>query len=259
MLSCSNSNTALLSQILSFILTFLSFLPRIWASAWIDYSPDGYATMTHYTLPEDFIAACGCTPSSTDHPTAAMNQMAYGSSTSYGPACGLCFNLTLLDAFTANPRFYPNVTKSVVVKVTDLCPLSSSGWCNATTHGPNAGGNYLNFDLAWPSSSIPDDFFPSDEAFYGFTDFGVWNISYQSVPCTNWEGWSQAAALGSATSLGYSACCPDNPTGNPNDTCPSYSDDNGIPPDTQTSGCTFPSSVPLLVVLLAVSLISYLF
>lgn len=126
---------------LSFIIIFLSFkLPCIWASEsqWIDYSSDGYATMTHYTLPENFIAACGCTSASTDYPTAAMNQMAYGSSTSYGPACGRCFNLTLLDAFTANPRFYPNVTKSVVVKVTDLCPLSQSGWCNATTHGPNA-------------------------------------------------------------------------------------------------------------------------
>jgi hypothetical protein len=135
---CSNSSTM---PSLSFIIIFLSFkLPRIWASEsqWIDYSSDGYATMTHYTLPENFIAACGCTPSSTDYPTAAMNQMAYGSSTSYGPACGRCFNLTLLDAFTANPRFYPNVTKSVVVKVTDLCPLSQSGWCNATTHGPNA-------------------------------------------------------------------------------------------------------------------------
>jgi len=43
-------------------------------------------------------------------------------------------------------------------------------------------------------------------------DFGVWNISYQSVACTNWEGWNHAAALGSVTSLGSSACCPDNPT-----------------------------------------------
>jgi len=257
MLSCSNSRTTSLSQFLSFILAFLSFTPHTWASDWIEYSPDGYATMTHYTLPPNFVAACGCTPSSTDYPTAAMNQMAYGSSTSYGPSCGRCFNLTLLDAFTANPRFYPNVTKSVIVKVTDLCPLSKAGWCNATTHGVNAGGSYLNFDLAWPSSSIPDDFFPSDAAFYGFTDFGVWNISYQSISCTNWEGYKNAAALGSAANLGSSACCPNEPTGNANDTCPSYSDDNGIPPDTQTSGCIFTSSFSLLVVVLAVSLILY--
>lgn len=142
MLPWSNSRATPSSQLLSFVFTFLSFLPYIsWASSsteWINYSPDGYATMTHYSLPENFIAACGCTSTSTNYPTAAMNQMAYGSSTSYGPACGQCFNITLLNSFLSNPPFYPNVTKSVVVKVTDLCPLSLSGWCNATTHGPNA-------------------------------------------------------------------------------------------------------------------------
>lgn len=30
------------------------------------------------------------------------------------------------------------------------------------------GGQYLNFDLAYPSSAIPDDFFPSNETFYGY-------------------------------------------------------------------------------------------
>jgi len=138
MLSCNNLSATPLPQLLSFVFTFLSFLPRIWASAWIDYSTDGYATMTHYSLPQNFIAACGCTTTSTDYPTAAMNQMAYGSSANYGPACGRCFNLTLLNSFLSNPPFYPNVTKSVVIKVSDLCPLSQSGWCNATTHGPNA-------------------------------------------------------------------------------------------------------------------------
>lgn len=260
MLPWSNSSATPLSQLLSFIFTFLSFLPRMsWASEWIDYSPDGYATMTHYSLPANFVAACGCTSTSTNYPTAAMNQMAYGSSTSYGPACGQCFNLTLLNSFLSNPPFYPNVTKSVVIKVTDLCPLSHSGWCNATASGPNAGGHYLNYDLAWPSSSIPNDFFPSDEPLYGYTDFGVWNISYQSVPCSNWGGWNYAAALGSVADLGYSACCPGNPTGSTNNTCPSYSDDNGIPPDTQTSGFAISSSVSLLSILtLAVSLLSHM-
>jgi len=226
------------SRMLSLYL-ILSFLPVTWATEWIQYPPDGYATMTHYYIPQGFVAACGCTGDSTDYPTAALNQMAYGSSMSYiGPACGWCFNLTLLDAFTANPRYYPNVTNSVVVKVTDLCPLSGSGWCNATTSGPNAGGNYLNFDLAWPSSSIPNDFFPSDPALYGYSDFGVWNISYQTVSCENWEGWNHGSALGSVADLGYSACCPDNPTGSSNNTCPSYSDQAGLPPDTRAGSAT---------------------
>ncbi|KAG9316281.1 RlpA-like double-psi beta-barrel-protein domain-containing protein-containing protein [Chiua virens] len=217
------------SRILSFFV-FLSFLPAIQASAWIQYPPSGHATMTHYTLPLGFIAACGCTPNSTYYPTAALSQMAYGSSTSYGPACGQCFNLTLLDAFTANPPFYPNSTNSVVVKISDLCPLSSKGWCNATTSGPNAGGAYLNFDLAWPSTSIPNSFFPSDAALYGMPllDFGVWNISYQSVSCQEWEGYQNQSALGSVADLGYTSCCPNDPTESSDGVCPSYSDNAGL-------------------------------
>ena len=61
-----------------------------------------------------------------------MSQMAYGSSTSYGPACGKCFKLTLLNTFLSNPPFYPSDSKSIIIKVTDLCPLSSDGWCDAT-------------------------------------------------------------------------------------------------------------------------------
>jgi hypothetical protein len=30
-----------------------------------------------------------------------------------------------------------------------------------------SGGHDLNFDLVWPSSAIPDDFFPSNETLYG--------------------------------------------------------------------------------------------
>ena len=33
--------------------------------------------------------------------------------------------------------------------------------------GGTSGGAYLNFDLAWPSTSIPSNFFPSDVALYG--------------------------------------------------------------------------------------------
>jgi len=223
---------------LSSCFAFIILLSVCSASSWIEYSPNGFATMTHYTLPQDYIASCGCTADSTHYPTAALNQMAYGSSTAFGPSCGRCFNLSLLNTFLSDPPFYPPTPKSVVIKVTDLCPLSSTGWCNATTAGPNAAGNFLNFDLAWPSSSIPDDFFPSNVSFYGYTDFGVWNVSYQSVECeTEWEGGHNAAALGSVPSLGGSSvCCPADPTGNANDTCPSYSDANGIPPDTTSTG-----------------------
>ncbi|KAH9978926.1 RlpA-like double-psi beta-barrel-protein domain-containing protein-containing protein [Lactifluus volemus] len=178
--------------------------------------------MTHYTLPENYIASCGCTAESTHYPTAALNAMAFGSRTGYGPACGRCFELTLLNSFLSNPPFYPTTKKSVVIKITDLCPLSTTGWCNATTSGPNAGGSYLNFDLAFPSHQYPD--------------FGVWNISYQSVSCaSHWSGSKDAAALGSDPSLGNDACCAADPTGSANDTCTSYSDKNGTPPNTANS------------------------
>ncbi|KAI0312751.1 RlpA-like double-psi beta-barrel-protein domain-containing protein-containing protein [Amylostereum chailletii] len=205
-------------------------------SSWIDYPDDGIATMTHYDLPRDFVASCGCTPDSTHYPTAALNQMAFGSSTAYGPACGRCFNLSLLNTFLSDPPFYPPTPKSIIVKVTDLCPLSTTGWCNGTSKGPNAAGNYLNFDLAFPSDAIPSNFFPSNASLYGYTDFGVWNVSYQSVSCApEWAGSKSASALGSVVALGDGACCPAEPTGNANDTCPSFSDQNGIPPDTATS------------------------
>lgn len=51
---------------------------------WIKYPDSGTASMTHYTLPLDFVAACGCTGESTHYPTAALSQMAYGSSDDYG-------------------------------------------------------------------------------------------------------------------------------------------------------------------------------
>jgi hypothetical protein len=64
------------------VLTLLFYLSL--ARAWLNYSSDGAATLTHYTLPTNYIASCGCTPASTHYPTAALSQMAYGSNTSYG-------------------------------------------------------------------------------------------------------------------------------------------------------------------------------
>ncbi|KAF9263302.1 hypothetical protein L218DRAFT_959320 [Marasmius fiardii PR-910] len=210
--------------------------------AWINYPANGFASLTHYELPQDWVPACGCTRKSNHYPTAALSQMAYGSSQAYGSSCGRCFRLTLLNSVTAVPTFYPPVQKSVVIKVTDLCPLSTAGWCNGTENEDNKAGHNMNFDLSYPSPSIPSGFFPSNVSFYGYEDFGVWNISYESVPCSDWAGSRDAGALGSTPELGpESACCPANPTmlicaqGSPNDTCPSYSDKNGIPPDTRTS------------------------
>jgi len=148
--------------------------------------------------------------------------MAYGSDTGYGPACGRCFKLTLLNTFLSDPPFHPRFKKSIVVKVTDMCPYMKDGWCGGTGSNPNPAGNYLNFDLASPSSPIPADFFPSDVSLYGYSDFGVWNGSYESVSCTQWAGFNDPAALGAVGSLADGFCCPADPTGSSGGTCPSF-------------------------------------
>lgn len=130
--------TSFVSAVKAAVAVTLFLAHFVYATQWIQYPANGLATMTHYTLPNNDVASCGCTGQSTHFPTAALSQMAFGSSTSYGPACGRCFNLTLLNTFLSHPPFYPTVKKSVVVKVTDLCPLSKNGWCNATVSGPNA-------------------------------------------------------------------------------------------------------------------------
>ncbi len=122
----------------STLILFLFSPLFVCASQWIQYPESGVATMTHYTLPQDDVVSCGCTGESTHYPTSALNQMAFGSNTSYGPSCGRCFKLTLLNTFLSTPPFYPSVTKSLVVKVTDLCPFTKGGWCNGTVSGSNA-------------------------------------------------------------------------------------------------------------------------
>lgn len=210
---------------------FFSLIPLV-NGLW-SYPDNGWATMTHYDLPKDYIASCGCTGKSTHYPTAALSHLAYGSTAAYGPSCGRCFNLTLLNTIYSDPLWYPDPTKSIVVKVTDLCP--GPGLCGATEGNPNSVGAYLNFDLAYPSTAIHDGWYPANVSYYGYDDFGVWNISYQSISCSHWDGWKDKGALGSVPNQYPGVCCPSEP--NATFTCPSYSEQYGDwPPDTTTSG-----------------------
>lgn len=56
---------------------------------------------------------------------------------SQGSGCGKCFKLTLINPVVATPPFYPDVVKSVIIKIIDLCPLSNAGWCDAMNGKPN--------------------------------------------------------------------------------------------------------------------------
>jgi hypothetical protein len=102
-----------------------------------NHSTPGYQYSRYFCTTQGYIAACGCTGESTHYPTAALSQMAFGSSRNYGPGCGRCFKLTLLNSYTATPPFFPDTHPSVVIKVTDLCPLSQDGWCSATENKTN--------------------------------------------------------------------------------------------------------------------------
>ena len=106
---------------------------------------------------QDYIAACGCTGKSTHYPTAALSQMAFGSSQNYGPGCGRCFQLTLLNSYTASPPFFPNTHPNIVVKITDLCPLSKNGWCSGTEKKTNP---YVLLHSVVTSSFLPSGLTP---------------------------------------------------------------------------------------------------
>lgn len=199
----------------------------------------GNATLTHYDLPNGYIASCGCVGYSTRYPTAALNSMAYGSTTSYGPSCGVCYRLRLLSTiFTPPPPEGNGVlfawndasAPSLVVKITDDCPLGGQ-WCSQTPSSPlNEQGASVHFDLAWPSRAISESFFPTDQG----RDYGAWSTSYDLVDCREWNGYHDKEAWGSDWAQQSSACCPlrpSYPTDPPNadavpsnpTTCPSYS------------------------------------
>ena len=81
-------------------------------------------------------SACGYSTSSGY--TAAINQFSYGAPAGVGPgdACGRCFALTA----TADP-YAPNYTgpfgKTIIVKVTDLCPIAGNEvWCGQQNGNP---------------------------------------------------------------------------------------------------------------------------
>lgn len=233
--------------------TLLLLLLCLTKASAIDFAPSGYASLTHYDLPSDYVASCGCVGASTSYPTVALNRYAYGSNTSFGPSCGLCFHLSLVSTpLTPPPPTNPSQpwgdgiyytpsqvsslsTPNLVVKVTDLCPGLGGPWCNATSIGGVVEGNKLgfdvHFDLAFPSKGIKSNFFP------GSHDYGVWNVSYQAVSCERWAGWGNKAALGSDWAQESAACCPENPAPSGGDeNCPAYYDTLGVggavPPNT---------------------------
>lgn len=79
--------------------------------------------------------ACGYTASGF---TAAMNQLSFGSYPGVGPgdACGRCFALTA-NQDPYSPTFTGPFGPTIVVKVTDMCPVDGNEvWCGQTVTSP---------------------------------------------------------------------------------------------------------------------------
>ncbi len=71
--------------------------------------------------------------------TAAINQLAFGSApgSGAGDACGRCFALTG-NADPYSPNYSGPFGKTIVVKVTDLCPIAGNQeWCGQTQSNRN--------------------------------------------------------------------------------------------------------------------------
>jgi hypothetical protein len=79
-----------------------------------------------------FFAACGITTSGY---TAAVNTFAFGANSASGDACGRCFNITSNeDPYSPS---YSGPFKSIVVRVSNLCPINSNEeWCGQTASKP---------------------------------------------------------------------------------------------------------------------------
>ena len=70
--------------------------------------------------------------------TAAVSQLTFGSAPGLGPgdACGRCFALTgNRDPYS--PAYSGPFGQSIIVKVTDLCPIQGNQeWCGQTQGNP---------------------------------------------------------------------------------------------------------------------------
>ncbi|KAH9072354.1 endoglucanase V-like protein [Lactarius deliciosus] len=188
----------------AFILTAISLLATAVHGRVVELEPratDGYIQNPSGTASFTFYSGCSppaCGKSATGF-TAAMSQLAFGASSGLGPgdACGRCFQVTG-DKDPYSPDF-TGPFNSVVVKVTNLCPVSGNEqWCGQTTSQPtNSLGMSVHFDLC-QDTGTDKAFFPSGR--------GALTGTYQEVSCSQWSGtdgpslWNGACLSGESAS-----------------------------------------------------------
>ncbi|KAI9510525.1 endoglucanase V-like protein [Russula earlei] len=138
--------------------------------------------------------------------TAAVNTLSFGADDGAGDACGRCFEITpTSDPYT--PSYKGPFGNTIVVKVTDLCPITSgnNAWCGQTiSHPRNQHNMSMHFDLCNDSGSS-SAFFPGRR--------GAMLGTYQEVDCQAWSGasgdtlWNGACLARETAALWPSHAC----------------------------------------------------
>jgi hypothetical protein len=182
-----------LAYLATFLGTALSVALDTRATGGYVQNPSGSASFTMYTGCGS--PACGKTASGY---TAAISQLAFGSAPGLGPgdACGRCFALMgQKDPYSPN---FPGPFKTIVVKVTDLCPLQGNQeWCGQTkSNQNNQHGAPVHFDICQDTGGA-GVFFPSGH--------GALTGTYTEVSCSQWSGSDGGAIWNGACLSGESA------------------------------------------------------
>ncbi|EMD39289.1 glycoside hydrolase family 45 protein [Gelatoporia subvermispora B] len=163
---------------------------------------DGYIQQTSGTSTFTMYSGCSspaCGISASGF-TAAINQLSFGSEPGLGPgdACGRCFALTgTEDPYSPS---YTGPFNSIVVKVTDLCPVSGNQqFCGQTTASDtNTFDAPFHFDICEDTGGSAA-FFPSGH--------GALKGTFQEVSCSEWSGsdgsslWNGACIKGESAGL----------------------------------------------------------
>ncbi|KAJ3927911.1 MAG: endoglucanase V-like protein [Lentinula lateritia] len=157
--------------------------------------PSGSTSFTQYSGCGS--PACGVTATGF---TAAINQLAFGSvpGLGAGDACGRCFALT--GAADPYSPAYTGPFNSIVVKVTDMCPVAGNEqWCGQTTSDPiNSFGTEFHFDICEDTGGAAA-FFPAGHTALTGT--------FVEVSCSEWSGsdggdlWNGACISGESAAF----------------------------------------------------------
>ncbi|KAJ7623523.1 RlpA-like double-psi beta-barrel-protein domain-containing protein-containing protein [Roridomyces roridus] len=217
---------------------------RAAAGGYIQSAGPGQASFTMYSgcnQPACGIAANGY--------SAAISQLAFGSAPGLGPgdACGRCFALTgTADPYS--PAYTGPFGQSIVVKVSDMCPVAGNeAFCGQTaSNQANMFNMPVHFDICEDTGGSAV-FFPNGH--------GALTGTFQEVSCSMWKGsgdgsplWTGACISGENAPLWPSTGCgnqgtapganspPASTTGQPTTT-------TGQPTTTGTSTTTAPSRV----------------